>query len=79
MDVKMNLRIIMKNHAADSKIRSPLKIDFKADLTHESKPSAWESIFTDFLLTKQFLKIGHLLEARTSLLEKVLRNKLIET
>ena len=31
MDVKMNLRIKMKNHAADSKIGSPLKIDFRAD------------------------------------------------
>ena len=26
----MNLRIITKNHAADSKIRSPEKIDFRA-------------------------------------------------
>ena len=42
MDVKMNLRIITKNHAADSKIGSPLKIDFRADWTHESNPTAWE-------------------------------------
>ena len=37
---KMNLRIITKNHAADSKIGSPLKIDFKAEWTHESMPTA---------------------------------------
>ena len=42
MDVKMNLRIITKNHAADSKIGSLLKIDFRADWTHESNPTAWE-------------------------------------
>ena len=42
MNVKMNLRIITKNHADDSKIGSPLKIDFKAEWTHESKPTAWE-------------------------------------
>ena len=41
MDVKMNLRIITKNHADDSKIGSPLKIDFKAEWTHESMPTAW--------------------------------------
>ena len=38
----MNLRIIMKNHAADSKIGSPHKIDFRADETLESNPTAWE-------------------------------------
>ena len=42
MDVKMNLRIIKKNLAADSKIGSPLKIDFGANWTHESNPTAWE-------------------------------------
>ena len=42
MGVKMNLRIITKSHAADSKIRSPKKIDFSADGTHESHPTAWE-------------------------------------
>ena len=45
MDVKMNLRIITKNHAADSEIDSPLKIDFRADWTHESIPTAWELSF----------------------------------
>ena len=35
----MNLRIITKNHAADSKIG--LEIDFRADWTHESFPTAW--------------------------------------
>ena len=38
----MNLRIITKNLAADSKIGSPLIIDFRADWTHESNPTAWE-------------------------------------
>ena len=42
MDVKMYFRIITKNHAADSKIGSLLKIDFRADWTHESNPKAWE-------------------------------------
>ena len=42
MDVRMNFRIIMKNHAADSKIGFPLQIDFRADWTHESIPIAWE-------------------------------------
>ena len=37
MDVKM--RIITKNHASDSKIWSPFKIDFRADWTHESSDS----------------------------------------
>ena len=41
----MNLRIITKNHADDSKIGSPLKIDFKAEWTHESMPTAWELKF----------------------------------
>ena len=40
--VKMNLRIIMKNHAANSKIRSSQNIDLRADGTHESQPTAWE-------------------------------------
>ena len=42
MDVKMNLRIITKNHADDSKIGSSLKIDYKAEWTHESMPTASE-------------------------------------
>ena len=37
----MNLRIITKNHADDSKIGFPLKIDFKVEWTHESMPTAW--------------------------------------
>ena len=45
MDLKMNLRIITKNHADDSKIGSLLKIDFKAEWTHESMPTAWELKF----------------------------------
>ena len=49
MDVKMNLRIITKNHADDSKIGFPLKIDFKAEWTHESMPTAWELKNIDIL------------------------------
>ena len=44
MGVKINLRIITKNHAADSKKRSPHEIDFKAVGTNESYPTAWELI-----------------------------------
>ena len=44
---KMNLRIITENHAADSKMRSPLKIDFTADWTDESIPTAWELKFNN--------------------------------
>ena len=47
MDVKMNLRIITKNHADDSKIGFPLKIAFKAEWTHEFMPTDWELIKTD--------------------------------
>ena len=42
MNVKMNFRIITKNHTADSKIGSPQKIDFRANGTHEFHPTAWE-------------------------------------
>ena len=34
----------MKDHAADSKMRSSPKIDFRADGTHESHPTVWELI-----------------------------------
>ena len=37
----MNLRKITKNHAADSKKGSLLKIDFRSDRTHESHSTAW--------------------------------------
>ena len=47
MNVKLNLRIITKKHAADSKIGSPLSTDFRADGTHESHPTAWELITRD--------------------------------
>ena len=50
MDVKMNLRIITKNLAADSKIGFPLKIDFRADWTHESNPTAWELILLQYCI-----------------------------
>ena len=38
----MNFSIIMKNQTADSKKKGPPKIDFRADGTHESHPTAWE-------------------------------------
>ena len=55
----MNFRIITKNLAPDSKIGSPLKIDFRADLTHEPIPTAWELIVKisefNFFTSKSFL------------------------
>ena len=42
MGVKMNFRMVTKNHVANSKIGSPQKIDFTLDGTHESHPTAWE-------------------------------------
>ena len=49
MGVKMNFRIITKNHAADQKIRNRPKIDFRADGTHEFQPTAWElNVFVSF-------------------------------
>ena len=42
MVMKMYLRIITKNLAVDSNIGSCLKIDFRADWTHESNLTAWE-------------------------------------
>ena len=42
MDVKMNFRVITKNHAADSKIESSHKINFRAVGTQESYPTTWE-------------------------------------
>ena len=48
MGVKMNFRIITKNHEADSKIGSPSKIDFRADGTQESHPTASELIHFNF-------------------------------
>ena len=47
MTVKINFRIIKKNHAADSKIGSSPKIDFRADRTQEFHPTAWELNFKD--------------------------------
>ena len=49
----MNLRIITKNHAADSKIGSVLKIDFRADWTHESNPTALELTNESFRKSKR--------------------------
>ena len=48
MGVKMNFRIIAKNHAADSKISFSRKIDFRADGTHESHLKAWELVLIQF-------------------------------
>ena len=42
MSVTMNFKILTKNHAADLEIRSPPKIDFRADETQESQLKAWE-------------------------------------
>ena len=42
IDGKMNLRVITKNLGADLKIGCPLKIEFRADLTHESNPTTCE-------------------------------------
>ena len=42
--VKMNFRIITRNHGAVSKIGST-KIDFRADWTNESHPGVWEVSF----------------------------------
>ena len=42
MGIKINFRIITKNHAADFKIRFPKKIVFRDFATHESHPTAWE-------------------------------------
>ena len=44
-DVKIYFRIITINHAADSKIASQRKIDFRAIGTHEFHPTAWELMF----------------------------------
>ena len=40
----MNFGIKTKNPATDSRLRSPQKIDFRADGTQESHPTAWELI-----------------------------------
>ena len=67
MGVKMNFRIITKNHACDSKIRSPHKIDFRRNGTHDSHPTAWElswmkkSIF-EFLILELRVRKGFLVE-----------------
>ena len=41
MGVKINFRIMTKNHAADSKIGYTRKGDFRAAETHGSHPTAW--------------------------------------
>ena len=50
MNKKMNLKIITKNHADDWKIGSPLKIDFRADRTHQSNPTAWDLIMNQLII-----------------------------
>ena len=42
MAVKMNLRMITKNHAADPEKGFVAKIDFKAVQPHVAMPQAWE-------------------------------------
>ena len=49
MDVKLNFRIITKNHAADLKIGFAQKIDFRAVGAHESHPTAWELSFSSWV------------------------------
>ena len=51
MGVKMNFTIITKNHPADSNIGSSPKINFRADVTQESHPTALELIKPHFDLT----------------------------
>ena len=57
MNVKMNFRIITKNHAADSKIGSSLEIDLRADWTHESNLTAWELTLRAFKAKKSWVLI----------------------
>ena len=64
MDVKMNFRIITKNHAVDSKIISPQKIDFRADGTHEFHPTAWELRNGSLIVYKKFVYFYLLFESR---------------
>ena len=47
MGGKINLTIITKNHAADSK-KGPPKIVLITDGTHESRPTAWKLIFSKY-------------------------------
>ena len=60
----MNWRIITKNHAADSKIGSPLKIDFRADWTHEYIPTAWDLILAKKFFYVRFLDIFYIQNLR---------------
>ena len=57
MGVKMNFRIITKNHGTDSKIGSTLKIDFRAVGTHESHPTAWELSLLESSFTMSYHNI----------------------
>ena len=44
--VKNEFQDNKKNHAADSKIGSPQKVDFRADGTYKFHPTVWELKFT---------------------------------
>ena len=60
MSVRMNFRIIRKNHQADSKIGSSQKIDFRADGTHEPHPTALELSYVwknSFLINDYFISV----------------------
>ena len=59
----MNLWIITKNHAADSKKRN-LKIDFRADWTHEYIPTAWDLILAKKFFYVRFLDIFYIQNLR---------------
>ena len=59
----MNLKIITKNLAADSNIDSPRKIDFRANWTHESNPTAWELILTLLLFLEEIEILSLIVES----------------
>ena len=54
----MNLRIITKNHADDSKIGSHLKIDFKAEWTHEFMPTVWVLKTSPHMMSCRVSEVG---------------------
>ena len=53
MGIKMNSRIITKNQAADSKIRSPQK-SILEPMGHGSHPTAWELMDLILLIVAKF-------------------------
>ena len=51
----MDLRTITKNYAADSKIGSLRKNDFRAVLTHESNSTAWELKYINIRIIRTYI------------------------